>query len=67
LGRGGNDVRPVSPSDLAIGHHYAPSFFDGEVEKHRVEYGQLSVLKDKHGCNLIETALMMNDPRETGV
>ena len=36
---------------LQIGHHYAFSFFDDVVEKHRVEYGQLSVLKDKHGCN----------------
>ena len=52
---------------LQIGHHYAFSFFDDAVEKHRVEYGQLSVLKDKHGCKLIETALMMNDAREIGV
>ena len=35
---------------LEIGHHYAFSFFDDAVEKHRVEYGLLSVLKDKHGC-----------------
>ena len=49
LGRGGNDVRPVSPSNLTMGHHYALSFFDDAVEEHRVEYCQLSVLKDKHG------------------
>ena len=52
---------------LQIGHHYAFSFFDDVVEKHRVEYGQLSVLKDKHGCDLIETALMMDDARTIGV
>ena len=40
---------------------------DDAVGKHRVEYGQLSVLTDKHNCNLIETALMMNDAREIGV
>jgi hypothetical protein len=52
---------------LQIGHHYAFSFFDDAVEKHQVEYGQLSVLKDKYGCNLIETELMMIDAREIGV
>ena len=55
LGRGVNDLRPVSPSNITTGHHYAFSFFDDVLEKHRVEYGQLSVLKDKHGCDLIET------------
>jgi len=49
------------------GHHYAFSFFDDALEKHWVKYGQLSVLKDKHGCSLIETALMMNDAREISV
>ena len=49
MGMGGSDVRPVSPSNLTIGHHYAFSLFDDAVEKHRVEYGQLSVLKVKHG------------------
>ena len=38
---------------LQIVHHYAFSFLDDAVEKHRFEYGQLSVLKDKHGCDLI--------------
>ena len=52
---------------LKIGHHYAFSFFDDAAKKHRIEYGQLSVLKDKHGCNLIETALMMDDAREIDV
>jgi len=36
---------------LQIGHHYAFSFFDDAVEKHRVKYGQLSVLKDKHAVS----------------
>jgi len=37
------------------------------VEKHRVEYGQLSAFKDKQGCSMIEAALMMDDAREIGM
>jgi len=61
------DYRGVPPVVFQIGHHYAFSFFDDAVEKHRVEYGQLSVFKEKQGCSMIETALMMNDAREIGV
>ena len=51
---------------LQTGSHYAFSFVD-DNDKPKWEIGQLSVLKDKKGKSMIETALTLSDAREAGV
>ena len=51
---------------LQTGSHYAFSFVDDD-DNPKWEIGQLSVLKDKNGNSMIETALTLSDAREAGV